>query len=196
MQISTALTLMDTQPEVARTHLHNSAALAYQVQRELTALIQSSHPSVLSEKGLATALQEYVTTWSRQQQISVQQHIDACVLPPLMEEALLRIVQEALSNSARHSHASTVTLDLSCKHDLVTLMLEDNGCGFDPNDPAMQNGVGLQSMRERIEALGGTLCIESGKGTRIVASCPYPNDKESHGEAQISVPLLPNKEVT
>ena len=198
MQISTALTLMDTQPEAARTHLHNSAALAYQVQQELTALIQSSHPSILSEKGLATALQEYVTTWSRQQQIPVQQHIDACTLPPLMEEALLRITQEALSNSARHSHASAVTLDLSCKQDPVTLILEDNGSGFDPNDPAMKHGVGLQSMRERIEALGGTLCIESrdGEGTRIVASCPYPNGKEGHGEAQISLPLLPDTEVT
>ncbi len=197
MQISTAIMLMDTQPEAARTHLKNSEALAYQVQQELTTLIQSSHPSVLSEKGLAVALQEYVTTWSRQQQIPVQQHVDACTLPPLIEEALLRITQEALSNIARHSHASTVTLDLSCKQDPVTLTLEDNGCGFDPDDTAMKNGVGLQSMRERIEALHGTLRIESryGKGTRIVASCPYPNYKESHEEAQFTVPLLPDKEV-
>lgn len=191
---------MDTQPEAARIHLQNSEALAYQVQHELTALIHSSRPSVLSEKGLATALQEYVTTWSRQQQIPVHQHVDACTFPPLMEEALLRITQEVLSNSARHSHASDVTLDLSCKQDPVTLTLEGNGCGFDPDDPApaMKNGVGLQSMRERIEAFGGTLRIESrsGEGTRIVAYCPYPNWKESHGEAQFIVPLLPDKKVT
>ena len=117
-----------------------------------------------------------------------------------MEEALLCITQEALSNIARHSHASAVTLDLSCKQDPVTLMLEDNGCGFDPDDQAlaMKNGVGLQSMRKRIEAFGGTLCIENryGEGTRIVASCPSPNGKESHGEAQFIVPLFPDKEVT
>jgi hypothetical protein len=61
-----------------------------------------------------------------------------------------------------------------------------------------QNGVGLQSMRERIEVFGGTLRIESryGEGTRIVAYCPSPNYKESHGEAQFMVPLLPDKEVT
>jgi signal transduction histidine kinase len=80
------------------------------------------------------------------------------------------------------------------------LMLEDNGCGFDPDDPAlaMKNGVGLRSMHERIEAFHGTLRIESryGEGTRIVAYCPYPNGKESHGEAQFTVPLLPDKEVT
>jgi signal transduction histidine kinase len=199
MQVSTARTLMETQPEAARIHLQHSEALAYQVQQELTALIQSSRPSVLSEKGLATALREYVTTWSRQQQIPVQQHVDACTLPPLMEEALLRITQEALSNIARHSHASAVTLDLSCKQDPVTLKLEDNGCGFDPDDQAlaMKNGVGLQSMHKRIEAFHGTLRIESryGEGTRIVAYCPYPNGKESHGEAPFTAPLLPGKEV-
>ena len=192
MQISTARTLMETQPEAAHTHLQHSEALAYQVQQELTALIQSSRPSVLSEKGLATALQEYVTTWSRQQQISVQQHVDACAFPLLMEEPLLRITQEALSNVARHSHASAVTLDLSWKQDLVVLMLEDNGCGFDPNDPtlAMKNGFGLPSMHERIEAFGGTLSIKSrdGEGTRIVVSCPYPNHKESSWRGSLHDP--------
>jgi NarL family two-component system sensor histidine kinase LiaS len=199
MQISTALTLMDTQPEAVRTHLQNSEALAYQVQQELTALIQSSRPSLLSEKGLATALQVYLTTWSWQQQIPVQQHLDTCTLPPLMEEALLRITQEALSNIARHSRASAVTLDLSCTQDRVTLMLEDNGCGFDQDDPALalKNGLGLQSMHERIKAFHGTLHIESsyGGGTRIVVYCPHPHYKESHGEAQFTAPLLPDKKV-
>lgn len=199
MQINTALTLLDTQSEAARTHLHNSAALAYQVQQELTMLIQSSRPSVLSEKGLATALREYITTWSQQQQLPVQQHLDVCSLPPLIEESLLRITQEALSNIARHSHASSVTLDLSTRQDSVTLILEDNGCGFDPHDPALtlKNGVGLQSMRERIEALDGTLEIKSkyGAGTRIVAYCPYPHWKGCYGEAQFTAPLLSSTEV-
>ncbi len=199
MQVSTARTLIGTQPEAARTHLQHAEALAYQVQQELTALLHSSHPSVLSEKGLATALQEYVTTWSRQQQIPVQHHIDGCALPPLMEEALLRITQEALSNVARHSHATAVTLDLSCTHERVTLILEDNGCGFDPDDSALveRNGVGLRSMHERLEAFEGTLRIESrkGEGTRIVASCPAPNGKENHEEGHVPVPLLADAEV-
>ncbi len=198
MQISTARTLLDTQPEAARTHLYNSEVLAYQVQQELTELIQSSRPSVLSEKGLATTLHEYLAVWSRQQQITVRQHIDTCVLPPLIEDTLLRIAQEALSNIARHSRASAVTLSLSCQQNLLTLMLEDNGCGFDPHDPTLtlKNGVGLQSMRERIESLGGVLSIESkyGAGTCIVASCPYPKRKESQEEISCTVPLLSDKE--
>lgn len=200
MQISTALTLMDTQPEVARTHLQNSEALAYQVQQELTALIQSSHPSVLSEKGLTAALQEYVTTWSQQQQLPVQQHVEICTLPLLMEEALLRITQESLANIARHSRASAVTLDLSWRQDQVTLRLEDNGCGFNPDDlvHTMKNGGGLRSMHERMEAFHGTLLIESGydKGTRIIASCPCPSSQASLGEVQVTVPLRPEIEGT
>ncbi len=199
MQISTARTLLDTQPEAARTHLQNSEALAYQVQQELTALIQSSRPSVLDEKGLATALQEYAATWSRQQQIPVQQHIDACILPPLMEEALLRIIQEALANIARHSRASAVNLDVSCKQDQVTLVLEDNGCGFEPDDPALalKNGVGLQSMRERTAAFHGTLRIASrpGEGTRIVAQCPYPHAKAKKTSGSTTGALASDREV-
>ncbi len=199
MQVSTARTLMETQPVAARTHLQNAEALAYQVQQELTALLHSSHPSALSEKGLATALREYVTTWSRQQRIPVHHHVVVCTLPPLLEEALLRITQEALSNSARHSHASAVILELSCTHDWVTLVLEDNGRGFDPDDPALalKNGIGLQSMHERMEAFGGTLHIESrdGEGTRLVASCPAPNGKESYGEARVLAPLFADNEV-
>ncbi len=176
MQVSTARTLMEAQPEAARTHLQNAEALAYQVQQELTALLHSSRPSILSEKGLARALHEYVTTWSRHQQIVVHHHIDSFTLPPLLEEALLRITQEALSNCARHSQASAVTLDLCCKQDQVVLILEDNGCGFDPDDPALtlKNGGGLQFMKERIESFGGTIRIESrdGEGTRIVVCCP------------------------
>ena len=185
MQVSTALTLLDTQPEVVRSHLTEAETLAHQVQQELTTLIQSLRPSALIEKGLAIVLRDYVTTWSRQQQISVQQHIDVCTLPPLLEEALLRIAQEALSNIARHSHASSVILHLSYEQEQVELSIEDNGCGFDvaSNKQLTGNGIGLQSMNERVEALQGAFCIESqpGQGTKIranIAVCDREVDDE------------------
>lgn len=176
MQVSTALTLVDTQPEAVRSHLIESEKLSHQVQQELTTLIQSLRPSALTEKGLAVVLRDYVTNWSRQQQMPVQLHIDACVLPPIMEEALLRIAQEALSNIARHSHASSIKMHLSCEDNEVIFSIEDNGCGFDVENSKqlVGNGVGLQSMRERVEALQGTLCIESqrGQGTWVKVSIP------------------------
>jgi signal transduction histidine kinase len=199
MQISTARALIDAQPELARAHLDNSTALAYEMQQELTALIHSSRPSALDEKGLTTALQEYVTVWSRQQQIPVQQHIESFASTPLLEEALLRIMQEGLSNIARHSQATFVRLEISYsrKEQEVRLLLEDNGCGFDSTASALSSkgGIGLQSMRERIEALHGTFSIESspGTGTRIVALCPYQDSLSDH--IQPSTAHLSNKEV-
>lgn len=176
MQVSTALTLLDTQPEAVRSHLSESEKLSHQVQQELTTLILSLRPSALTEKGLAVVLRDYVTGWSSQQHIPVQLYIDTCVLPPPVEEALLRIAQEALSNVARHSHASSVELHLSCEDGQVVLSIEDNGCGFDVGHSKQLagNGVGLHSMRERIEALQGTCCVEStcGQGTLVKANIP------------------------
>jgi len=176
MQVSTALTLLDTQPEAVRSHLIESEKLSHQVQQELTTLIQSLRPSALTEKGLAVVLRDYVTGWSSQQHIPVQPHIDTCVLPPSAEEALLRIAQEALSNVARHSHASSVVLHLSCEDGQVVFSIEDNGYGFDManNTQPAGNGVGLHSMRERVEALQGTFCVESksGQGTLVKANIP------------------------
>ena len=81
----------------------------------------------------------------------------------------MRVTQEALANVARHSHASAVTLDLDLAADAVTLTIADNGCGFDASTAS--RGVGLDSMRERLEALGGRLRVESklGAGTTIEA---------------------------
>jgi two-component system, NarL family, sensor histidine kinase LiaS len=194
MQLSTAHALIDAQPSVAGTHLQHAETLAYQVQQELTELIHSSRPSALGEKGLTVALQDYIELWSRQQHISVQRHIDRCSLPSPLEEALLRITQEALSNIARHSGASSVIYDLRCHQDMVTLVIEDNGVGFDPDDPdiAMKNGLGLRSMRERIEALHGTFAIESkgGNGTRVVARCPYTQFQDDTKMGTSATPLL------
>jgi NarL family two-component system sensor histidine kinase LiaS len=187
MQISAARALLDTQPEMARTHLENSEVLAHEMQQELTSLIHSSRPSTLSEKGFATALRDYIAAWSWQQHTPVQQHIEAFSTTPLLEETLLRITQEGLSNIARHSHATSVcyTLSYSQEDHTVKLVLQDNGCGFDENKLMLEPtaGIGLQSMRERIETLHGTLQIETGHdlGTRIVASCPHP---ASHYEGE------------
>jgi signal transduction histidine kinase len=79
------------------------------------------------------------------------------------------VTQEALANVARHSHASAVTLDLELMAGAATLTIADNGCGFDTSTIA--RGVGLESMRERLEGLDGWLHVESrpGAGTTIKA---------------------------
>jgi two-component system, NarL family, sensor histidine kinase LiaS len=80
------------------------------------------------------------------------------------------VTQEALANVARHSKASHVTVELAQRGDTVTLTVADNGAGFDIR--RVKKGVGLDSMRERLEAIGGGLEISSGtsSGTRVMAS--------------------------
>jgi len=93
-------------------------------------------------------------------------------LPLTVEEALFRVAQEALSNVARHSHATLVHIKLSIIDDIVTLALDDNGEGFDSTQ-RNERGVGLLSMQERMQAFGGDMSVESspGKGTHVTAYC-------------------------
>lgn len=175
MQLGAALSLLDQQRDVARQHLEQAESLAYEVQQELTTLIQELRPLALQDKELSVALQDFVKAWSHQQGIAVDLHIsDTCMLPLTIEEALWRVTQEAFSNIARHSQATEVQLSLECAQAIATLSIKDNGRGFD-NTGTNTSGVGLHSMQERIEALGGTFTVESkvGEGTRILAQCPY-----------------------
>jgi signal transduction histidine kinase len=88
---------------------------------------------------------------------------------------VLRITQEALLNIVRHAQADRVAVSLHCEDDALYLKIEDNGVGFaSPTERTDSYGHGLMIMRERAEAVGGTLEIASapGQGTRIEASLP------------------------
>ncbi len=178
MQVGTALSLLDQDTEATRQHMQETDALVYQVQLELTALIQELRPSHLQEKGLAQALNDYVIAWSRRQAINTDCTIDpSCTLPEPLEETLWRIAQEALSNIARHSHASLAQVSLKQETEQIRLEISDNGCGF-PLD-TIKAGMGLQSIRERAQASGGTIEIHSqpGAGTTLVISLPQQQRK-------------------
>ena len=93
-------------------------------------------------------------------------------LPQGVDVSLYRIAQEALTNIIRHAHASEVTLELTQRNDGVRLRIHDNGRGFAPHQSSHQNGkrhLGLISMSERAEMVGGTLHVgsEPGQGTTI-----------------------------
>ena len=82
------------------------------------------------------------------------------------------VLQEALSNVAQHSEATHVDVEFARHGSRIEFVIQDNGRGFNPAEVVGQ-GLGLTSMRERMEALGGQLAVESiqGEGTRILASC-------------------------
>jgi signal transduction histidine kinase len=173
MQVGTALALFDQNPAAAKAHLMETDKLVRQTQQELTILIQELRPAALKDKGLAAALREYVDDWSRQNNIAAEVRVRGeQSMSFLMEQSLFRVTQEALANIARHSSATQVEVELAWEGDQVTLSLADDGHGF---NPATTNGkgVGLRSMRERVEALGGQLSVTSqpGAGTRVTVRC-------------------------
>ena len=174
MQVSSAKMLLDRDIEAAREQLAEAEQLVYQSQQELTSLLSELRPAALDGKGLATALSEYVAQWSRQASIAADVHVaGGQSLPLTIEEALFRVAQEALANVARHSHATTAHVTLKKDEEgTIILRISDNGKGFDPHT-AKNGGMGLYSMRERIELAGGNIDIESaaGKGTTVTAYC-------------------------
>jgi NarL family two-component system sensor histidine kinase LiaS len=169
MQLGAARVLMGRDPQAAQTHVAEAEHLAQQAGAELSLLIHELRPVALGDKGLAEAVAAYARDWSRQTQIGAELHVEGeDTLPPATEHALLRIVQEALANVARHSGATAVTINLTYTQDGVTLIIADNGRGFDVR--TNPKGVGLASIRERAAALGGRFAVQSqiGRGTTIV----------------------------
>ncbi|MFZ0429235.1 MAG: ATP-binding protein, partial [Acidobacteriota bacterium] len=97
-------------------------------------------------------------------------------LPHWLETTLYRVAQEAVTNLVRHSEATQSSVVLMRNRDSVTLLVEDNGVGFVPEEvvPSSQRGLGLVGMRERVSECGGTLDIESArmKGTTVRVRIP------------------------
>jgi signal transduction histidine kinase len=93
-----------------------------------------------------------------------------------VEQSIYRVIQESLANVARHSQARRVEIELTYQPDRLQFYVADNGRGFDVNRKLP--GMGLRTMRERIQSVGGKLTIESeiGKGTRVSAQVPLSQE--------------------
>ncbi|MCS6872133.1 MAG: HAMP domain-containing protein [Anaerolineae bacterium] len=144
---------------------------------EVHSLSLQLRPSVLDDLGLAAALERHVNDWRRRANL----HIDLALsgfeqrLPPQVETALYRIVQEALTNIIRHAHAQTASIYLERRDHSVRAIIEDDGVGFDPRTVTHKEGhLGLYGIRERVELLGGKLVIESApqQGCSLLVEIP------------------------
>jgi NarL family two-component system sensor histidine kinase LiaS len=157
----------------AQIHINEAENLVHDVIQELTFLIQEMYPMALKEKGLVVTLREYTFEWESRNNIQNSLHVEGeQQLPLKVEQALYRITQESLANVARHSRASHVNMSLLYNTGKVSLTIEDDGCGFDMAQKP--KGVGLRSIKERAESIGGQIIIESipDKGTRIEVTIP------------------------
>lgn len=167
---------------VVNNRLADSIKLVTEMISIVRDVMSDLRPVVLDEYGLEAALQAYITRFEERYNIGVEFARSSRPLPRLgagMEMTVLRIAQEALLNIARHAHADHVFLSLQCEDNAILLTVEDNGVGIQAwQDTNRLNSHGLMLMRERAEAVGGTLKINSilSKGTRVDAFLPFQND--------------------
>jgi signal transduction histidine kinase len=144
--------------------------------RDLSHLL---HPAMLDDLGLPSAVAWYIRGFGKRHRLSVDLLHERMEerLSPEIESAAYRIIQEALTNVARHAHAKSCRVFLQRLTNTVLVTIEDDGIGFDP-EAAMQaspaRGLGLISIRERVARLHGTLRVETGegKGVRLTVELP------------------------
>ncbi|MFN2222925.1 MAG: GAF domain-containing protein [Candidatus Promineifilaceae bacterium] len=142
---------------------------------EMRALIFDLRPESLENEGLVAALAKQAAVLQSRHHIQVSAHFAAEEpdAPMPVKEALYRVTQETLNNVVKHARATKITLSLSSEDDQLVLEISDNGRGFDVNG-SFAGHLGLRSMRERVEQVGGSLTITSTSrhGTQIIATAP------------------------
>jgi signal transduction histidine kinase len=141
-------------------------------------LSQLLHPAVLDDLGLPVAVEAFVRSFGQRHQLDVslrQDHVDER-LAPEVETCVYRVIQESLTNVAKHARAATCRVSLAWHADRIDVEIEDNGIGMPAEREQRVKGLGLIGMRERVHQLRGTFTIErplSG-GTRLRFSLPAP----------------------
>lgn len=166
--------LPDTVERSIALRLTDSQKLVAATVDCITDVMGELRPPLLDDYGLLPALRDIADQFARRTGIDVVVHGPAHLdrLSLQFEISLYRIVQEALTNVAKHAHARRVTLEIELPPERITLAVADDGIGFDPAAQARRGGRGgwgMLTMRERAVALGGTLAIDSapGRGTRV-----------------------------
>ena len=167
-------------------HIEQALRSARDNLAESRRVVWALRPRPLAEQSLPQALQELTGRLGEETGLRAETVVTGTArpLPAEVEEALLRIVQEALANVRKHAAASRVTVTLSYLDDLTMLDVHDDGIGFEyaATVAAAGAGLGLHAMAERVAALGGSLAVESapGEGATIAVEVPAPA-----GEARV-----------
>lgn len=147
---------------------------------EIRRILQALGPSAVATRPLASAMREDLAETARDAgwAASLIDNLDGERLPTDVETAVFRIFQESVANAARHARAPRVEVGLTRADGWVTLDVRDDGVGFEPTLARTRGGLGLTSMVERAQLLGGTCTIDShpNRGTRVTARLPLKSD--------------------
>jgi signal transduction histidine kinase len=165
----------DGQVEPVEGYLTRLGEITQQALKEMRLLVYQLRPLALSDVGLVGALQQRLDAVERRAGVDARLEVEGDVeLPPGMEEELYRISQEALNNALKHAQPTTVVVIIRTDGRSVDLEVVDDGRGFDPTALGSEGGMGLASMRERVERLKGVLSFDSspGRGTIVKVTVP------------------------
>jgi signal transduction histidine kinase len=163
-------------------------AVTNQVMQEVRRLAWELRPAALGQQSLERALRSYAEQWSQRTGAAMDFHsngLDGLRLAPHLETTMYRIVQEALTNVAKHAQAHRVSILLECRGDHIHAIVEDDGNGFDADAllarPERQGVLGLIGMQERAALVDGSVEIESspGAGTTVFGRLPLATSTTS-----------------
>lgn len=163
--------------EPVRKRLQELQELTDEICQAVEHLTLRLRPAVLDEVRLPEALAQHIEAWSERTGIEADFHFGpriAARLTAEAESALYRVIQEALTNVVKHAQASRVSVVVTERGEQLTVIVEDDGRGFEVSQDRSSGGFGLVGMKERLSALGGKLDIESspGGGTTLYARIP------------------------
>ena len=144
---------------------------------EVRSISHNLLPNALIKRGLARAVREFLDKIQQAGRLRIQLEtlgLDEPRLDPAVESALYRVIQEVVQNIVKHAKASEITLQLIRHEGELTLLVEDNGVGFDPAALGPDAGIGLRNIESRVAYLGGVLELDSrpGHGTTVTATVP------------------------
>jgi signal transduction histidine kinase len=167
-------------PETVTPLLIEITAQVVEVLQQVRNMSLNLRPSMLDDLGLVPALKWLFERLEKQSGLNInfEHNMTDNRVSPDIDTTIYRIVQEALTNVIRHAGVTSAKVRLWLNEKTISLKVEDNGQGFEPDRLAARVTTGLSAMQERARLLGGYLRIESvpGAGTRVVAEIPIPND--------------------
>ena len=157
---------------------------------DIRRLSRDLSPAILEDLGLQSALKYLIDGVSKHYTVSYSFEVEDLdhLFPSDAQIIIYRIFQECLTNISKHADATEVSIVVRKKDGLISLVLEDNGAGFDPAQVlgrrASGRGLGLAALDERARMLGGTLKIQSqpGSGTRLTCAIPVDQKRRAMGD--------------
>ncbi len=180
LQTEIAMRLFDIDQAKAKEELASLKTSATTTFQKIRDFIFELRPMMLDDLGLTPTLNRYVEAFKEQTGLDVRLSVNGLDqrLEPYLEVMIFRAIQELLGNVARHSQASQIKVQVDSSEVEVRVVVEDNGKGFDAN-MALEHGMGIKLIRERVEMLSGKMDVDSviGQGTRITFQIPAVKTK-------------------